>query len=108
MFKMSDWTCPRCGIKTKVDVWPVHCRCGLLVHKETSFPSLTIQAATLVKATTTWIGSGCTTRTKEERASLYSVCQECEQFKSNRCLICGCFLSKKIQLATEHCPIGKW
>lgn len=37
-------------------------------------------------------------------------CRMCEHFKESNwtCGICGCFLTKKAPMNTEHCPDGKW
>lgn len=37
-----------------------------------------------------------------------SVCDSCEFNLNNRCAKCGCYWKVKMQLATEHCPVGKW
>lgn len=39
-----------------------------------------------------------------------SICDACTHHNpaSNRCYVCGCYLSTKTSLATERCPIGKW
>ena len=37
-----------------------------------------------------------------------AICAACEFLVSGRCAKCGCFYSKKILLASERCPIGKW
>ena len=38
------------------------------------------------------------------------VCMGCPRRKStgNECLECGCPIGRKIKLATESCPQGKW
>jgi hypothetical protein len=38
------------------------------------------------------------------------ICRQCQFFQAKlmRCLKCGCFLSLKVRLETEHCPINKW
>ena len=36
------------------------------------------------------------------------ICAACEFLIADRCAKCGCFYSKKILLASERCPIGKW
>ena len=39
----------------------------------------------------------------------WAICQECEFLTAkNRCKKCGCFMKKKIKVATVACPIGKW
>jgi hypothetical protein len=39
-----------------------------------------------------------------------STCKQCPSHEPglNRCRECGCFLSLKVQLTTESCPLGKW
>ena len=39
-----------------------------------------------------------------------SVCNSCEFLikKTGRCGQCGCFVSAKVKLNFEECPVGKW
>jgi|APGre2960657373_1045057.scaffolds.fasta_scaffold584835_1 uncharacterized paraquat-inducible protein A len=39
-----------------------------------------------------------------------SICNACEFLikKTGRCGQCGCFVSLKVKLNFEECPIGKW
>ena len=48
--------------------------------------------------------------TKETQDSRMAICHACDQWieKRKRCAKCGCFTDKKIKLATESCPLGKW
>ena len=48
--------------------------------------------------------------TKETQDARRAICHACDQWIENkqRCAKCGCFTDKKIKLATEHCPLGKW
>lgn len=41
----------------------------------------------------------------EERKA---VCEACEHLKANKCELCGCAYRKKILLASEVCPDGRW
>jgi len=44
----------------------------------------------------------------EERDRRFSICQACEFFTGTTCRKCGCIVSFKTRLETEHCPVGKW
>jgi len=48
--------------------------------------------------------------TKETQDARLAICHACDQWieKRKRCAKCGCFTDKKIKLATERCPLGKW
>jgi len=39
-----------------------------------------------------------------------SVCKQCpsREPETNQRMECKCFLSLKVQLTTERCPLGKW
>lgn len=45
-----------------------------------------------------------------EVAHRESLCKQCprREESTNRCLECKCFLSLKVQLSTESCPLKKW
>lgn len=38
------------------------------------------------------------------------ICRSCDKFKqlSQRCSLCGCFMTMKSRLEGANCPIGKW
>lgn len=37
-----------------------------------------------------------------------AVCNNCDKFDGEDCLVCGCVVGAKVVLATERCPIKKW
>jgi hypothetical protein len=77
-----------------------------------SFPSLFQQARNLVKQG--WIsGLGAVKgvallTTPEKAAARLDICQACEFYRDERCLKCGCYMSKKAQLELAGCPMNKW
>jgi hypothetical protein len=73
-----------------------------------SFPTLAIQSRNLVFAVGRFVAGGMERTTPEQIAERMAICRGCENFRDGRCLLCGCRLSLKISMATEHCPIGKW
>jgi hypothetical protein len=73
-----------------------------------SFPPITRQAANLAKAFWDFAVSGFSMTTPEERERRMSLCRGCENYHAGRCVLCGCYLSKKLAMRTEHCPILKW
>lgn len=39
----------------------------------------------------------------------YSICEQCPNLTEvGRCTECGCFMTRKVNLAAASCPIGKW
>lgn len=38
------------------------------------------------------------------------ICKACDKFKelTQRCSLCGCFMTMKTRLEGATCPIGKW
>jgi hypothetical protein len=45
--------------------------------------------------------------TPESQARL-GVCKGCDQWTGKSCKICGCFVSLKVRIPEEKCPLGKW
>ena len=51
---------------------------------------------------------------KEQIEERMSICQKCEYFKENSCLLCGCNVvrernyNNKLAKKDQHCPIFKW
>lgn len=43
---------------------------------------------------------------REVLAERQETCKACENFVGGRCRLCGCYLSQKIRLATESCPMN--
>lgn len=85
--------------------------------KEQSTLQATMAFAT---ATAKWLAAGRPKRTQTEMETTFEVCKTCEHFtpgtvpETAQCALCGCNLAKlpsvfnKIEMATEHCPVGKW
>jgi hypothetical protein len=73
-----------------------------------SFPPLAEQAANLAGAVGRWVASGLERSTPEEQERRLETCERCEHFTGTRCRKCGCRLSYKVAMASEHCPIGRW
>lgn len=52
--------------------------------------------------------------TKEQIDARMTICQSCEYFKENSCLLCGCSVvrerayNNKLAKKSQHCPIFKW
>ena len=46
---------------------------------------------------------------KEVVVERYSICEQCPNLTEvGRCTECGCFMTRKVNLAAASCPIGKW
>lgn len=78
-----------------------------------------------IKALQKWVKAGRPVRSQEEIARLHAICVRCKFYKADRCLLCGCAVSKqpvkafgliktssamfnKLKMATEKCPKNKW
>lgn len=46
--------------------------------------------------------------TPEEVQHRSAICKPCENYENGQCLVCTCFVSLKVRLQAEYCPIGKW
>lgn len=72
------------------------------------------------KARWAWMKAGKPVRSPEAIEAIMAICRGCEQFEpteddTNGCRKCGCRrkywiggLRRKIEWATEECPLGKW
>ena len=82
--------------------------------KSPELPPLQTQAVNAAKAVgrvASALATGQPVLVSEEvRESRLAICHDCDQWieKRKRCAKCGCFTDKKIRLATESCPLGKW
>jgi hypothetical protein len=76
------------------------------------FPSTKTLVMNFLKAMKRVFGrflSGKKVKASEETSDVRSmICQNCEMFEEERCLECGCFISAKIKIASESCPLGYW
>jgi hypothetical protein len=79
---------------------------------EKSFPPLTTQIKNAGNAAKRVISASLRGEqvyaSPEEMDRRKAICANCEYWKDNRCLQCGCLLKAKIKLQTESCPVGKW
>ncbi len=59
-----------------------------------------------------FVRSGFATVNATEQERRLTICQACEYFDAAQvqCRQCGCYLSLKVRLASEHCPLDppKW
>lgn len=44
----------------------------------------------------------------EESEKRLEVCKGCDQWTGKSCKVCGCFVSLKVRIPEEKCPLGKW
>jgi hypothetical protein len=113
----------KCGTKIKdVQRFPLHCACARvyvlvndsIVEKKAletaKEPGIITKIAGVSKAYAKWAMSGFQKRTDEEQEAVKAICVTCEFYNAlkNKCSKCGCGLAKKIPIATESCPEGKW
>lgn len=71
-------------------------------------PSLPRRAISLTSALWHWACSGFAVTSEADRDYRRAICRGCPQFDGSHCRICGCQLSAKIAMRTEHCPEGRW
>ncbi len=76
------------------------------------YPSPARQAANLAGSFWAWATSGFRMASHEEQRRRMDICVLCENWDSaqGRCRLCGCYLSAKVSMKTEHCPMEppKW
>ena len=70
-------------------------------------PGLLTIAKNFAASMARWAAAGFPTVTEKQFQGRLTTCQGCEFWKNNRCAKCGCN-EKKLHLATEKCPVGKW
>jgi len=77
-----------------------------------SGPGLPAMVKSLVRSVGDWGKDGFRLTDEVEADRRMAICKSCEHFKltacSMRCSLCGCFLSAKLRLKSESCPIGMW
>jgi hypothetical protein len=91
--------------------------------KESSLPSFSQMAKNVAQAAKDEIKARINKEppvSQEEVERRLEICRGCEFFSPNvkalteaeqkqeRCIKCGCFMSFKARLRSQHCPIGKW
>lgn len=62
------------------------------------------------RAAKTFVKTGTVRAPQEVQAARLAACRKCESYDalSVRCRQCGCFLSAKVTLVAEKCPLGLW
>ncbi len=85
------------------------CGCGGGTGSQPA-PSLLTQGMTAAAAAGRWIASGLRLSSDETQASRRAICEGCPEFdrEHGRCKICRCFISMKVRLPAEACPLSKW
>jgi hypothetical protein len=90
--------------------------------RRNSGPSVVRKATSFAVAQARWMAAGYPSRSAEQVAEIYAICETCEHFVESSspgtgaCQVCGCQIRRmggllnKIQMATESCPIDppKW
>ncbi len=73
-------------------------------------PSLFTQGMTAAAAAGRWIASGLKLTSAEVQAERTAICDDCVELdrERGRCKICKCFISMKVRLPAEACPLSKW
>ncbi len=76
--------------------------------KPDQVPRLNRQVWNLTQSLAAFAADGFRTVSAEEYEGRLSICDGCSERRGNRCLQCGCFLSKKARGRAFRCPLGKW
>lgn len=118
--------CPNCGRNWgEIRLWPVYCGwCNwkftdpdhgvALTEGQQAPPSILSRGIHYLHAYRKWISAGRPVRSEDEVDTIRIICRNCEHYRDERCLKCGCgiatgsWLGDKPSWATESCPIGKW
>jgi hypothetical protein len=73
---------------------------------------LPVQAARFAVALGTHLADGMQTVSEEAYQRRLAICRECEWFRGNHCLQCGCRVEgdvvAKARWKSETCPLGYW
>ena len=51
---------------------------------------------------------GLTSPKTEESEKRLGICKGCDQWTGKSCKVCGCFVTLKVRIPEEKCPLGKW
>lgn len=73
-------------------------------------PSMLQKAMSVTKAAVRSVLHGLPLVDEDEHKRRLGICRSCEHYDRGSCRICGCGLSAKTKMATEHCPLDppKW
>ena len=80
---------------------------------EPPLPSLTHQAAGLVRSAVAVALSGVALRTEAEQAACLACCAACDHFRPSdgRCGRmdgCGCVVKRAVRFRAKRCPLNRW
>ena len=128
-----DFKCTQCGREISRETklpFRARCRKGgpipeqpvtkeMLEQSDRNQASMTQKVKNASVAAVKWVAAGRPIRSDERIKELFSICQECPEFKKRKntedgsCRLCGCPIKQngvrnKLMMATEECPIGKW
>jgi hypothetical protein len=87
-------------------------RSRIAAGESVAFPSITQQAANFAGATVRSVVAAVTGNqvwcTEEQKAEREAICKPCDKLVNGKCSLCGCPYLRKLERATEDCPIGRW
>lgn len=73
-----------------------------------------LRIRTFLKSLLWHISLGLPKSSKKQILERYDICQVCDKFSKNQCMICGCNINNKsiflnkLAWADQKCPINKW
>ncbi len=105
--------CQRAGCEHDISIcddleqW---CPNGVWGSPETPLPNVSTMVLNIGIAAAQFIARGISVRSDEEKSRILLICEACEFYRHSdkRCAQCGCYLSVKLRMNSEHCPINKW
>jgi len=86
----------------------IHLKDPVLEVKKLTLPSKRQMAKNFMGSAMLHLKSGLKQRSEADQLKCRLICESCGFMINNRCLKCGCYLSKAIKWATKHCPVNKW
>ena len=72
------------------------------------FPPIPDMIRTLSHDMMGWAKDGFKTSDESEATRRLAICDTCENYKEERCLLCGCFMKAKVMVSVASCPSAKW
>jgi hypothetical protein len=71
-----------------------------------AYPSKLEQLGNVAAAVKNWMASGFAGVDQAEQARRLAVCHGCPHYDASqdRCTLCGCVMTWKVKLESEHCP----
>lgn len=70
--------------------------------------TIPLAIAALWRVITNWFTRKPIFVTNDEAAQRLIACENCVHYADSQCMLCTCFVTTKVLLRTEKCPVGRW